>query len=142
MTRQWKDKYVIYRLGGSQSLNLRQRAGFSSLPHKDLPQPVDSLPPLSLFYSVREGGLFYNFVIRSVLGAGSPASSLTAQPSPPPPLTHPHTLTAGDIRQVMSCVICRYPFFASGGQRHRSLLLRLTNDLCKFLLLKSFSLFA
>ena len=83
MACQWKDEYVIYRLGGPYGINLRQRAAFSS-PKSEFftlrifPQPVNSLPLQSLFFSSWVG-VFYNFVIWLVLGI----LAILSHPHPP-----------------------------------------------------------
>ena len=85
MDCQWKDEYVIYRLGGPFGINLRQRAAFSS-PKSEFftvrifPQPVNSLPLQSLFSSWVGGILQFCDLI------SSRNSSDTLPSASPPPL--------------------------------------------------------
>ena len=84
MACQWKDEYVIYRLGGPYGINLRQRAAFSS-PKSEFftvrifPQPVNSLPLQSLFSSWVGGILQFCDLISS-------RNSSDTLPSASPPL--------------------------------------------------------
>ena len=85
MACQWKDEYVIYRLGGPYGINLRQRAAFSS-PKSEFSPYGSSLSQLIayrcnlFFFLVREWGVFYNFVIWLVLGI----LAILSHPHPPP----------------------------------------------------------